>query len=227
MHSIFGSLGILASAILAFQAPMVTTYGGFSMSQTIDSPPAQVGFIDQNNETINSPNLDFPVQTSSLKCLTYTDGAPKTILGTADEQLFVSIPGDYNAWSLSIIDGGEWESPTTDKKFTLNDDYSEGCLPNPQETYRENSLGGLMYIDPTNISLNNDCLYSCDDSGLELGEFTNFAASEDFKIPLLFSNVTDKAWQGTIGNIVLTQTIPANLPPAEYSVYMSLILELI
>lgn len=219
-------LGLIGS-IFSPQTTQLNTYGGFSMSQTIEKATAQVGFVDNNNNSIGEPVLNFPIQASSLKCLTYANGAPKIYLGSDNQQMFVSVPNDYNGWGLSLVDGGEWESPDSSATVSMNDNYAEGCLPNPQDAYRASSLGGLMYVDPSSAQLSNDCLYSCNDSSIELGSPTNFAEVNESTIPLVYNLSPNMGWQGKISNIGLTQTLPANIPPGTYSSHMVLSLQLL
>lgn len=217
----FGIIMSLTVGSASAEVGQIKRQNNFKVSQTIEDPPLTIYFRGLDGSPDNNYIAPFELRSSSLSCLGLSSGAPHGVIGTDEEPIFVTVPKSVENWSLAVRTTSKaWVGVNPNHTISVDDATDNGCSRNPANSPSDTRPGGLLSVNPGSIKLKSDCLYSCDNSQIQLSPDGNFATSDGDTIPVTYSVTPNAGWQGTVSGINLIQTMPANLSPDDYTLPM-------
>lgn len=195
------------------------------VSQRLAEPISRITFQDANGTDIVSPLLHFPLRTASFICQDSSSGG-KTFLSTERQKLAISVPDRAsNGWDVSLAPtngvAAGWTNSDNPTALAINDPNQGGCKSSDPLS---GSFGGLMKIDPSDLTADGVCSQGCIDATTSptKGAATDFAQTQSAS--LFHSDQPHIGWEGTLTGVSLSQTIPAGTPSGDYSLPLTLTL---
>jgi hypothetical protein len=203
------AVGVLACASFALASSIS------NFQQEITSGTLAIDIVDASYDSVSSPSVSMGSETFSFACNTSTG-----TFGSATEQIYVSNPDAAdNGWTATLAGHNAtsvWDSAGTDMDF--NDEGGGGCTDGSDD----DSLAGLMYVDPSGASLAQGASGNGTD-GVSLGSASHFNEGTTNSITIVSSNGTTDIGDWTVQDVSISQTIPPEQPAADdYDINMML-----
>jgi hypothetical protein len=202
------AVGVLACASFALASSIS------NFQQEITSGTLAIDIVDASYASVASPSVSMGSETFSFACNTSTG-----TFGTATEQIYVSCPDVAGNWTASLAGQNAtsvWDSAGTDMDF--NDEGGGGCTDGADD----DSLAGLMYVDPNGGSLAEGASGN-GTSGVSLGSASHFVEGSTDTITIVSSDGSTPIGDWTVQDVSISQTIPPEQPAADdYDINMVL-----
>lgn len=205
-------LGILLTVYL-----YVNASPNIQLSQTINAGTLATDVLDASRVSVANPTATFGAATFSFDCQTTTG-----TLGSGSQRLYVMNPSAAaNGWTLTIAATSGATSNWTDGSsgtYDFNDSGGSGCTDGGDA----DSLAGQLTVNANAGTLTADCA-SCVTTNISKGTSTPFVQASTDSITLLTAaSNSDDIGRWYLTGVGLSQTVPAEQPPATYTISLTI-----
>jgi len=213
----------IAVALLIFSVASVYAANTPDLTQTISAGSLTTDIRDASRVPVGSPAVAFSGVTFSFDCLSGAS-RPSGTFGTGTERIYVDNPDAADdGWTLAFAaTGGATED--WDDAGSNNYDFNDpgGAPAGCGDGGDADSEIGQLSVDPTTGSTTTDC-GSCGTTGITLGSASAYNQGTVDSITLVNAAAgSDDIGRWYFTGLDLDQTIPAEQPPAAYTLNMTL-----
>ena len=199
-----GWIGVFLCIITAFTAYAQKNIT-LSLGISAGNLTVEVRNSSGSKDTIDAPDFDLGDKTVSNAGQTFASPIP----GSGQEIFISNLDAADGGWNLAIAPttgvSARWQLEDADSTVTVND-----------------SVTGLMTIDPGGGTLTPACITGCSISNITLGTSASFSATVSSVTLLTAADAADDIGTYTLTGVNVSQTVPGNLEPGDYSLGMTL-----
>ena len=190
----------------------------FTYSRYITPATLGVDIVNASGASVASPSIAFSALTTSFTCQSNS-----ATLGTASERMRISNGTANELWTLSIAATGgvtaNWSNGSTGQ-YDFND--TAGSPPGCSDGADTDSLPGRMSIDPSTVNVSS-LQYDCSAAGVSKGSLAGFSqgVTDALTIATTSSSAIDNC-DYDITDVTISQQVPAERPPGNYTINMTI-----
>jgi len=195
-----------------------------NLTQSITSGTLAADILDASRVAVGSPSAALSSKTFSFDCQ-HTGNASTGALGSASQRLYIMNPDAAdNGWTLSIAATGgattRWANGGATQFFDFND--PTGTNPGCTDGGDADNSAGQITVDANAGTLTADC-GSCVTTNVTKGSSAAFNQGTTDSVTLLnAAAASNDIWRGYLTGATLSQTIPAEQVPDNYTLNLTL-----